>query len=260
MINHQEWIPSTKRKQYPNKNVFYNTELSDLSMKIYRYINIDYLDELLHDKKLFTNNRLNSKDVFEHENYANHGRKNATMKFIATAPMTIQKPQDLHKLSKAEKEDYHICISSWADESQLNTKSDENIFSWGYYSKDLPQGHYLCRIETTIEDFINSISANQPNIWIGRADYHIGSSKWFLNNRMFGRPQGYEIENEIRMCIQKTIDTNDYLEVNPETLIHNIRISPYMPHEDAKTLRQDLCTKYSFLSSKVNFSTIRLIY
>lgn len=260
MIDHQDWIPFSRRKQYSNKNVFYNTELSDLSMKIYRYIDIDYLEELLRDNKLFVNNRKNSEDLFEHEESANHGRKDAGIQICITSPTTTKKPQESHRLSQAEKEDYHICISSWADESRLNNKTDENIFSWGYYSKNLPQNHYLCRIETTMEDLINSIQEKQLNIWIGRANYHIGSSKWFLNNRIFGRPQEYEVENEIRMCIQQVTDDNYYLRINPAKMIHEIRISPYCPIDKAKKICEKLKNEYKIEPSKIKISKIRLIH
>lgn len=214
--------------------------LNKLDCKIYKYIPIAYLIELLHSKQLFVANRASFKDKRE------QGHKENIRNMFAFLPAKNDathnddwREAQLLKLHEA----YKLCISCWTED--IHGKCDESIMNWNCYGSD------TCRIETTISKLANCLSPNCKDILIAPVQYDKEKSDSCIELRIFSKHLAYQEEQEIRLCVL-SLEQYEMFDFDVETAITKIRISPYLPN----SLKTSLESLFPFLKGRVEFSHI----
>lgn len=232
------------------RGVYIEKEL-DINTPIYRYTS--YLNFLL----LLANNlHIPLRKCFEDKLEKNSFFNIFLSDLHPTDSLISKKEQEqsayLHnKLQNAINTMYTSC---WTLETQ------ENYLMWKSYTPN--EGGI--RIESTINDFVNSINENKFDIYIGKIKYSNCKLKKDIQDTLFFKQNYYKNEQEIRFYFKsKTLDKDKfdlppilYLKVNPEKLIKKIITSPFIKRGNSVKIINELTSKYSYLENKITYSKI----
>ena len=153
-------------------NIYISRELN-LHDRIYRYLPIRYLLVMLNTKQLFVSNRQLFLDIHE------HGKKETlNYQFSVFEPVGynihVNKSkieQDIIKCDNA----YRTCILCWTYDR--HNGCDESILNWKCYRQNSNTSNdNICRIETTINDLLNSLDVKQNDVLFSNV---INSLEWY---------------------------------------------------------------------------------
>lgn len=217
--------------------------LSRLDEKIYKYIETNYLLQLLESKKLYIANRTTFKDRRE------QGIKENKKKMCYPLPAKFETLEQeewgkeyLIKLTEA----YKICISCWTRD--IHENCDESITNWNCY------GTNTCRIQTTIRDLLENMNCANFAALIAPVKYSQEKID-DIENSIFRKYIAYQDEQEIRLCL---LSLNHYenVEVNVEKMIKAIRLSPSNSNAYNKIFSEGTISLFPFLKNKIEVSHI----
>lgn len=243
------------KDDYAIENVHVRQKLWEKrNQKIYHYMQVKYLYDLLESNTLYVNNRALFSDVREQGML-----ENLKYRFGIFLPCTYNKQDEkrndetFHYLSKLREIAHNSCISCWT-KGNNSGDCDEDILEWDHYGTGKAQYGETCRIETTVEDLVNSIKSNKDAMWLSEVLYD--KEKMISNPEqwIFWKYYAYRQEQEVRLCIDTTKDFV-HLNILSKNLIHSIRLSPYINKYDQQRIITDL-EKYSFLKGKIHPSHI----
>lgn len=209
---------------YVNKNIVDK----DMSMTLYRYINWEYLIEMLDSGSLYVSNRQRFSDLRE------QGRKEDMKKFFPLSPILDDEESNKRFSSESYRRwwaSYHTCVSCWTSDEydyENSSSSNENYLMWKSYSNGI-----MCRIETIMGVLLDNITKNNADlkydILFSKVSYL--EKERFADNDpqhyIFEKPIYYRDEQEYRLAV---LSTNDcvHLKIDPYIIIKNITISPFV--------------------------------
>lgn len=243
------------KDDYAIGNVHIRQKLwANREQKIYHYLQVNYLYDLLESNTLYVNNRALFSDVREQGMLEN--LKYRFNIFLPCSHNKQEKKENMEsckELSKIKEFAHNSCISCWT-KGNNSGDCDEDILEWDHYGTGKAQYGETCRIETTVEDLVNSIKSNKDAMWLSEVLYD--KEKMISNPEqwIFWKYYAYRQEQEVRLCIDTTKDCV-HLNILPKDLIHSIRLSPYIKEHDQKKIITTL-EKYSFLKGKIHPSHI----
>lgn len=243
------------KDDYAIGNVHVRQKLwANREQKIYHYLQVNYLYDLLESNTLYVNNRALFSDVREQGML-----ENLKYRFGIFLPCAYNKQDEKRNdemcqyLLGLRKFAHNSCISCWT-KGNNSGDCDEDILEWDHYGTGKAQYGETCRIETTVEDLVNSIKSNKDAMWLSEVLYDEEKMRSNPEQWIFWKHYAYRQEHEVRLCIDTTKD-HICLDIVPETLIKSIRLSPYINKHDQQRIITDL-EKYSFLQNKIFASHI----
>lgn len=145
---------------------------------------------------------------------------------------------------------YNICVSCWTYDTHIverpGDQVEEDFLMWNAYTG----GIIGVRIETTIEDFLNSIKEIPCDIVVRNVEYKRESFTNNVEEAIFNKTIYYSKEQELRICVL-CLDDKLYLDVDVTKMIHAICLSPFISNTYADFIKKSLETKFEILKGKV---------
>lgn len=222
-----------------------------LSTPIYRYMAFNHLLSMLSNKQLYVANRSTFSDSTE-QGYMRNLKNELPLSVVLRSKNKTKLSSK--KLMEKRNSAYKICISCWTKD--IHTYGDESFLMWKCYAKE----KVYCRIKTTIQDLINSISSVNLgyDILLSEVNYISTDNKFIGNNiqnYLFRKPTAYMGEQEIRLCV---LTENDFilLNIDPFTAIKEVLISPFIDKDLSAILINHLETRFPLKNIPIRKSSI----
>lgn len=198
----------------------YNYDLRS-DTKLYRYIKLSSLLDMLFYDKMHVSNRQDFSDLRE---------KDGLNKIAETIPSiysfsAIPSYHERIRSGKQKRKTLSVCVSCWTFDNRNNGKTDESFLMWKAYSNN----EITCRIETTIGRLINSITDTPSDIVISDVDYQSQKEMNEYEDLIFRKSLFYEDEQEVRMAVLSDNREGIDLKINKSTLLNEIKLSPFIP-------------------------------
>lgn len=228
----------------------YKESAVTLDTKIYKYMDLKALFGI--SKKKFRVSRRK-----DYEDYFEHGK--VTPRCVE-GWRTVNTPVALNELKEREE-----CRKFRESSAELQctcfTKNSKELHCmW----KSFTSGYTGIRVETTIRDFIKSLTINDYDVFIGSMEY----SKYDIGagNRMrylFTKDECYYPEEELRIYFvpkNRNINICNHFEINGIAWIHKVILSPFIPDSLLKGwFYKSLTDRFSELKDKISRSSIWMI-
>lgn len=212
---------------------------------IYRYYAFQYLIELLEKKQLFVPSRQKFSDLREHSDSYCRSIDEIVRRFNIVPNHRQKKSMRLWR--ELAMQIWNQPISCWTFDSHTNdggVETNENYLLWKCHADK----QLVCRIESTIADFANSIVLLNHDIIASSIDYVDVERFRIYNpvNEVFEKPSFYVHEDEFRFVVLHNEESyysktdNILLDVNPFKLINKITLSPFVSPEIEKLMQERL--------------------
>mgnify|MGYP004578918175 CR=1 FL=1 len=174
------------------------------------------------------------------------------------------------RLSKEEYEQNEIRINEIKESARWLTscwtETYNNILMWQAYTK----GSCGVCIESTVNDFIESIKSDYGKVLYGKINYGNYSPSMSVEEYAFNKLLLYKDEREIRFYFLNDKDTKEQNEtykfsyklfdIAPDKMIKNIILSPLIRNPNsAEMLKNLLENKFDFLKGKIKTNIIKYI-
>ncbi|MBR5971510.1 MAG: hypothetical protein IK017_02530 [Paludibacteraceae bacterium] len=200
----------------------YNISLLE-DTPLYRYIDLSRLIDLFYNKKLFIPSIKQFSDLDE---------KYGCRKY----PYNPQfRPCLSHKdkiqMKERDKEMdilLSLCVKCWTLDKRTDGSIGETMLMWKTYSSN----DIVCRIKTTIRDLADSIKL-PCDIIIADMNYGKNDKLSTHEQLLFNKSIHYDQEQEIRMLCMVSKKSGIKIDIQPENLIKEIIISPFIPPQTA---------------------------
>jgi len=227
----------------------------DLKKKIYHYLPLEYLLPILENNKFRISNRRNFTDLSEK---GQKGDIKKCFRMCYSSPDNKEREINLireNELSEKIRISYSICVSCWTYDTHivegLGNEVDENFLMWKAYTGGITG----VRIETTIDDFLNSIKETPCYILVRNVEYKKESFTNTVEESIFNKTIYYSKEQELRICALCSADKL-CLDVDVSKMIHGICLSPFISNTYADFIKRSLEKKYEFLQEKIKKSRL----
>lgn len=228
--------------QYKNK-VFYHKSLN-LSDKVYRYIALQHLVEMLQRKSIYVANRKTFTD--KHEQL---WTEDIQWLFTFTEAGYTKKIKTRQENTiKYRETTKNVCISCWTFDKHKDV--NESLVLWNHFGLD------KCRIETTIQSLLDNIDPLDYEVVISPIQYSKEHYCGTFQDCLFSKTLQYQDEQEVRMCV---LTTENYINLpihNLDAFIHKIRLPPFNPQLLNEWIKTGLLAQGSTLIGKIEFSHI----
>ena len=212
-----------KAREVNGYNIYlrgYNYDLRS-DTKLYRYIKLSSLLDILFYDKMHVSNRQDFSDLRE---------KNGLNKIAEVMPSiysfsAIPSYHERIRKGRQKRKTLSVCVSCWTFDNRNNGKTDESYLMWKAYSNN----ELTCRIGTTIDKLINSITETPSDIVISDVDYLGQKEMNEYEDLIFRKTLFYEDEQEVRMAVLSDNREGIDLKINKSTLLNEIKLSPFIP-------------------------------
>ena len=189
--------------------------------KIYRYMRLSTLLDMLFDGTMHISNRNDFTDLRE---------KNGLISIVENLSSFSAVPNYhdrllMKRLEKDKQRALSVCVSCWTLDRRNENSTDESFLMWKAYSKD----DITCRIGTTIGELMESIKKTSSDIVISDVDYKGEIEMTEYEDLIFRKSIYYTDEQEVRMAVLSSNRGGVDIEVNNQILLKEIRISPFIP-------------------------------
>ena len=227
----------------------------DLKKKIYHYLSSEYLLLILETNKFRFSNRNHFTDLSENgKKYDPH----KCFRLSYSSPDKDEREINLkreNELSKKIESSYNICVSCWTYDThfveKLDKQVEEDFLMWKAYT----WGITGVRIETTIDDFLNSIKEYPCDIVIRNVEYKRESFTNNVEESIFTKTIYYDKEQELRICALCS-SSELFLDIDVSKMIKNVMISPFVSKTYADFIIKSLETKFVILKGKISKSRL----
>ena len=249
-------IDSFKKQMYDRQiNGVYVHQSINLSDKIYHYLRLEYLFAILLNGYFRFSNRKDFTDQSE------KGKKSNIKNMFKMSPY-ISDECDAKEYKEYEttrdkfiENSYRTCVSCWTyDIHRLSNSSElvtEDVLMWKVYA-----GSGIgVRIETTIEDLINSFYLLPCEILVSKVNYKNETPTYSVDEAVFTKPIFYEKEQELRLCAL-SLENEIFIKVHLEKLIHGVLLSPFISQECTSLISKMLEDLFPMLKGKIKKSNI----
>lgn len=234
----------SKEGYVKNWSVYVHPNITDLDRPVYRYMKFEHLLSMLKTKTIYVPNRSKFTDLSE------RGYKSELRNFGPYTMVPHNKKERQANKKYVEKVDainkacQNVCISSWTYDLPISNNMDikENFLMWKSYG----YGDVSCRIETTIQKLIKSITdTDEYPILLSDVKYERERpTTGDAQTTIFNKTQYYTNERELRLCV--LCDLSNYmLKFSDLTMIKEIVLSPFINYEYSKFLMEQLRTYFS---------------
>lgn len=232
--------------------IYINGEINtqEWDIPIYRYMSFEHLIMMFNSKVLFIPNRQRFSDLRERgENY----KKTLEESLHTLTPLP---PNGWKKYMYNRKNRWSqiwkqtaLC---WTYDNHIKIGEnvlDENYMMWQCH-KSKP---YVCRIRASIKRLLNSIRELNNDIFISKIEY-VPIMRYRTENDpsdIFKKPEEYSGEQELRIValhnsIRQCMSSFDIkVPIQPEKLIDEITLSPYICSEEESILKNRLSRIYN---------------
>lgn len=249
-------IDSFKVEEYNlMKNRIYVHSSIYLKKRIYHYLSLEYLLSILEKNKLRISNRNSFTDLSE-KGYKYDMRNNFRMSIVPKNALERKRNMKYEEeLSPKIDYSYKLCISCWTYDARIIRKSkdavDEDFLMWKAYTGN----NTGVRIETTIEDLVQSIKESPCDIIVRDVEYRRETPTYSVESAVFTKPIHYDKEQELRLC---TLCSEDelFLDVDVSKMIHGILLSPFISKSYADFIKSSLENKFGSLKGKIQKSKL----
>ena len=224
-----------------HEGIYVHPNIKDLNKPIFRYMPLKYVLSMLESRELYVPNRKSFSDASE------KGRKINPKNTFSLLPVSRSRKKakaDAKLVYDKWRSAYSVCISCWTYDSLSDTGNnavDENYLMWKAYGCN----NICCRIETTINDLINSIdNENEFEILASNVAYvseHL--SDGFAQHYIFEKPIFYRDEKEFRLCVLTQADFIR-LRIDPFQMVKRITLSPFITKRYSDFLKDSIKHKY----------------
>lgn len=239
------------RKEYGNCIFFRSLNPKiNLDTKIYRYIPLKYLYDLIDTQKLYISNRKNFSDISEIT-----GEK----KFIPTPRLQFPvKPASSWKNKRINQENERLikatldlCISCWSAEEIDNQEPYERFLMWKAYG--YPQ--ISCRIGSTIRQMIEQLDIHYDIIV---SDVSYNERECSIPDKItFNKNKFYQDEKEVRLVVIQNNLPYIFASIHDvRKLINEITLSPFIDPHTEYSILHSLKDRYPHFSSIIKQSLI----
>lgn len=217
-----------------NHNILLKNDL-----KLFRYISLSTLTNMLYNGTLFVSNMQSFSDIREKE-----GMK----KDIEPLPYITPVPayHDRIRIRREEKDRQRalsICVSCWTMDNRGNGENDESYLMWKAYTGN----EMTCRIATNLENLIKSLKDSIGDIVISDVAYNDNSKMTEYENLLFRKSIHYEQEQEVRLAVLNDNSDGIAIPIDIGTLLSEIRLSPFIQPNTASFILDGLrkrCSKF----------------
>ena len=249
-------IDSFNKQMYDKQiNGVYIHQSVNLSDKIFHYLKLEYLFNILWKEHFRFSNRSSFTDQSEKGKKSNIKNIFKMSPFISDEYDAVRYKEFETIRDKLIENSYKICVSSWTyDIHHLSNSSElvtEDILMWKVYA-----GNGIgVRIETTVEDLINSFYILPCDILVSKVNYKNEVPTYSVDEAVFTKPIFYEKEQELRLCALSP-KNEIFIKVDTAKLMHNILLSPFLSKECTCLVTKILEDSFSILKGKIKKSNI----
>lgn len=194
------------------------SSLINLNTTIFRYIKLPYLLDLIYHKRFFIPNRKSFTDLRDKIGEEKHIEGKSSP--FCAVPSYLER----QRIARNKKKAFSACISCWTMDERKNGTNDENYLMWKAYSSN----DIVCRIETNIQNIIDSIKNLKYDMVISDVDYYSCAQLNDIEKYIFQKSIYYENEQEIRFLVFCNKLDGIYIDINPQIFIKEIVISPFV--------------------------------
>lgn len=233
----------TKEKIHVHKSL-------NMNMPIFHYLKLRYFLCILGNKRIFFSNKKKLTDLRE------KGERNNLKNCFRVTAYQFDSEYDKKYHSEQQRvldrkihAALNTCVSCWTyDETN---KRPEDHLMWRAYG-----GHGIgIQIETKLDDLLESFNNIQHDIVVNKVDYVKERAIYTVDEAVFMKDIAYKSERELRLCA--LCDKEElYIDVEPKTFIHQIRLSPFISKQCATFLKNALESEYPYLKGKIKKSEI----
>ena len=189
--------------------------------KIYRYIKLSNLLDMLFYDKMHVSNRQDFTDLGEKDGLKRIPEGTPSIYSFSAIPSYHERIRK----GRQNRKTLSVCVSCWTFDNRNNGKTDESFLMWKAYSNN----EITCRIGTTIGRLINSITDMPSDIVISDVDYQSQKEMNEYEDLIFRKSLFYEDEQEVRMAVLSDNREGIDLKINKSTLLNEIKLSPFIP-------------------------------
>lgn len=248
-------IDSFDKQKYDRQiNGVYIHQLINLSDKVSHYLKLEYLFDILLKGHFRISNRSVFTDQSEKGKKSNIQNSFKMSPFVSDEIDAIRYKEFETKRDGLIKDSYKTCISCWTYDIHYLSNSvvtTEDFFMWKVYA-----GNGIgVRIETTIEDLINSFCILPCDMLVSKVNYKNEAPTYSVDEAVFTKPIFYEKEQELRLCALSPED-EIFIKVDTTKLIHNILLSPFVSKECTCLITKILEEAFPILKGKIKKSNI----
>ena len=217
-----------------------------ISTPIYRYLDFRYLVQMIERQELYVSNRQCFRDLRESSDRYIKTMDEAVCKFSIVPSHKNRK--FFKEQTECHSQIWNQAVSCWTydkhKENDQHKRTHENYLMWKSHSDK----HFVCRIESSIQQVVDSIQHLTHDIIISDVKY-LPLSRFRIMNTpsdIFVKPVFYMDEQEVRIVVlQKSMSDCKYqspikLCVKPQILIKEIILSPFIDGEEERILKERL--------------------
>ncbi len=212
----------------------YNISLPEQT-PLYRYIDLSRLVDLLYNKKLFIPSIKQFSDLDEKygcRKYPYNPEFRPVLSYKDKI-MNNRKDKEMDKLLS-------LCAKCWTLDKRTDGSIGETLLMWKTYASN----DIVCRIKTTIRDLADSIKSSPCDIVIADMNYGKNDRLSVPEQLLFNKSIHYDQEQEIRMLCMVSKKSGIKIDVQPENLIKEIVISPFIPPQTVSFVISQLKKMY----------------
>ena len=238
-----------KMKDLGNHGIYllkHNTDF-DENTKIYRYMRLSSLLDMLYYSKMYVSNMQSFTDI----------RDKLGLMRLSKDILHFTSVQNFwdRQREKNIRRALQLCASCWTLDQQRDGENRENYLMWKAYAGN----ELCCRIGTTLGNLIESIESKKYDILISDMVYGDVTIYNEYESLIFRKTVHYECEQEIRLVVLSNNPSGVYLNMNLKKMFdcHNceceIAISPFVPLQTMYSIRNmvhEKCKKYENLKVK----------
>lgn len=236
--------------QRGNHNIYFRAISPSISLdtKIYRYIKIEYLFDLIDRKRLYIPNRNSFTDLRDKIGI----EKRFEPFYLRFEPVPSRKcRKDAKERKELERLIFNICVSCWTLDSRRNSDCNESFLMWKAYRHNGD----ICRIGTTIWHLINSIESVPCDVAISDVCYDKRNA-YVCDRLIFNKQLYYEDEQELRIAVLSHNDLFIDIPIDPYSLLDEITLSPFLIPRVENMYKSMLEKTYPKLKNKIQRSHI----
>lgn len=247
-----EISPFKLMRSVGDNNIYFRHSNGTISKdtRIYRYVQLDHMMEMLDYSYLYVGNREKFTDIREWS---------GEEKFIPTArvPYAIKPCYSYRDRTRIKKEEkivdtiLKLCVSCWTLDELNNGLIDENFLMWKAYKS----GDLMCRIGTTIGKLIDNIEP-QCDVLISDVTYRSSGIGVNTDNMTFNKSIYYCGEREVRAVF---LNTSSQLKIrikNIDDFIDSVTLSPFLHPKIESFLMTGLKRHYRKYETKFQSSKL----
>lgn len=201
----------------------YNVSLKE-ELPIYRYVRLSYLVDTINNQRLFIPSIKRFSDLIE----KNGCKKYDDLQVIRPVPSYKDKRLNIRRDKEMDRI-LSMCAKCWTLDKRSDGTIGESMLMWRTYASN----EIVCRVGTTIKDFVDNIMSIESDIIFADVNYGKNDNLNVFEQILFNKSIHYDHEQEIRMLYLMENPAGTFIKINPLSMLKEISISPFIPPQTA---------------------------